>query len=301
MFRHTGARSLDDLDRGKLADWCTAPTDQRWNAGTRRAPANNTVRKRAHTVKAFIGWLEQEGHLDPSARLAAALSKRGGPIAAYRPTYGKVQSVNPGRWLTHAEAFDTLCGSCKDGTVVGLRDEIVIRLGLQGMRCSEIRNLRVGDFEPRRPELRWTGKGNKPRQAVPGPALVTLLVQYLDLYADALNVKHLDPDLPMICQRPGNRGRHLILWGIACPSKDTITKTVVRIAEAAGLGHVTPHDLRRSAAGILHDATTSDGAHHFDLLDIQRVLDHSDPAVTMKCYISPRDNGAKRRASGFLD
>ena len=68
-----------------------------------------------------------------------------------------------------------------------------------------------------------------------------------------------------------------------------------------GTNGVAPHDLRRTAAGILHTATTPDGAHHFDLLDIQRVLGHSDPATTMRSYLAPMDTGVLDRAAIFLD
>lgn len=300
MFRHTGSRSVHDLTRANVAAWCVSPPDIRSRART-TTPANNTVRKRAHTAKSFIDWCEEEGHLNPALRLAHGLSRRGGPIASHRPTYGKVQSVNPGRWLTHAEAFDCLVASCQDGTPIGRRDEIIIRLGLLGVRCSEIHMMRIGDYDPTTGELRWMGKGNKPRTAVAGDAMRHALAAYLDLYRTALQVRRLDPQLPMICQRPGNKGREILLWGTPTPSRNTITKSVVRQAEAAGLGHVTPHDLRRTAAGIMHDAVTAEGAHHFDLLDIQKQLDHSSPDVTQKCYLAPRTQEVKRKASTFLD
>ena len=72
---------------------------------------------------------------------------------------------------------------------------------------------------------------------------------------------------------------------------------VSRRARAAGLGHVAPHDLRRTAAGILHRAVGADGGHHFDLLDIQRVLGHSDPATTMRSYLEPMKTDVLDRAS----
>jgi integrase len=154
MFRHTGARKLADLNRANVAAWCVSPPDR---LGKSRAPkpANNTVRKRAHTAKAFLNWCHDNGHLD-TADIARSLSRRGGPIAAYRPTYGKVQSAKPGRWLTHDEAYDVLVASVQDGTVVGLRDELIVRLGLLGMRASEIRQLVIGDLDLRAPEVRWT-------------------------------------------------------------------------------------------------------------------------------------------------
>ena len=69
----------------------------------------------------------------------------------------------------------------------------------------------------------------------------------------------------------------------------------------AGLGHVAPHDLRRTAAGILHNAVGEDGGHRFDLLDIQRVLGHSDPATTMRSYLEPMRTDVLDRAAEFLD
>jgi integrase len=64
---------------------------------------------------------------------------------------------------------------------------------------------------------------------------------------------------------------------------------------------MSPHDLRRTAAGILHRSTSEDGAHYFDLLDIQKVLGHANPATTMRSYIDPLDTGVIRRAANVLD
>lgn len=53
--------------------------------------------------------------------------------------------------------------------------------------------------------------------------------------------------------------------------------------------------------GILHDARSADGGHLFDLLDIQKGLDHADPATTQLSYLDPMDTGMKERASVVLD
>jgi hypothetical protein len=74
-------------------------------------------------------------------------------------------------------------------------------------------------------------------------------------------------------------------------------KAVRDRAKLAGLGHVATHDLRRSAAGILHHATTDDGAHRYDLLDIQKVLGHADPATAMRSYLDPMDTCVIGRAA----
>jgi integrase len=81
----------------------------------------------------------------------------------------------------------------------------------------------------------------------------------------------------------------------------SVQKMVATRAEEAGLGHMSPADLRRSAAGILHRAVSDDGAHYFDLLDIQKVLGHANPATTTRSYIDPIDTGVIRRAAQVLD
>ena len=92
-----------------------------------------------------------------------------------------------------------------------------------------------------------------------------------------------------------------ISWGRPFKQPVSIGKLVAGRAEQAGLGHVSPHDLRRSAAGILHRSVSEDGAHHFDLLDIQKVLGHANPATTMRSYIDPLDTGVICRAAAVLD
>jgi integrase len=68
------------------------------------------------------------------------------------------------------------------------------------------------------------------------------------------------------------------------------------------LGHIAPHDLRRSAAGILHHARGTDGGHLYDLMDIAHVLDHADTATTQRSYIDVLDKqDVKRRAGHTLD
>ena len=284
LFRWAGRRHPAHLTESDLLAWCTSGS-----------PANNTVYQRTSKVCTFLRWCLREGHIDrnPAEHLRDADS----PLRTFRRTFGKVQSKHPGRWLTHAEAYGQLVGSCQDGTIVGLRDEIVLRLGLAGMRLAEIGSLRVGDVA-RLPLITWTGKGHTPRRMTAGDGLVDAIGRYLDEYPDP------SPHDPLVCRqvsgaaRQGGPGR--IDWHHA-PQARSLCWIVNQRGKAADLGHIAPHDLRRTAAGILHRATTDDGAHHFDLLDIQRVLGHSDPATTMKSYLEPMDTDVLDRAAAFLD
>ena len=105
----------------------------------------------------------------------------------------------------------------------------------------------------------------------------------------------------MVCRQKTGYRVGQISWGRPFKTPASIAKIVRLRAQQAGLGHVSPHDLPRSAAGILHRAVSEDGAHYFDLLDIQKVLGHANPATTMRSYIDPLDTGVIRRAAQILD
>ena len=177
----------------------------------------------------------------------------------------------------------------------------MLRLGLVGMRVVEIIRLRVGDLRlGPEPTIEWIGKKNRPRKVAIGPALFELLGDYLDRYVEALG-RPLRSSDPVVCRQKTGGGVGSISWGRPFKQPVSIAHLVLNRAEQAGLGHVSPHDLRRSAAGILHRAVSEDGAHYFDLLDIQKVLGHANPATTMRSYIDPLDTGVIRRAAQILD
>jgi integrase len=83
--------------------------------------------------------------------------------------------------------------------------------------------------------------------------------------------------------------------------RDGLNGALRRRATTAGLGHISPHDLRRSAASIMHNTLSADGGHVFDLLDIQRVLDHADAATTQRSYLDQLDTSVKTKAGQVLD
>ena len=259
------------------------------------ARANNTRRGRLARACTFLRWCVRHGHADPV--LVEELQSRENPLRATPPLYGKLQGKYPARWLTHDEAFGQLLGTC-DESDLGLRDALVLRLGLAGMRVAEIAHLTVGDL--RADSIEWIGKKNRPRKASIGPALSQLLADYLGRYEAALG-RPLAPTDPVVCREKPGHGRGQVSWGSPFAQPCSIHRLVTLRASAANLGHVSPHDLRRSAAGILHHAIAADGGHLFDLLDIQRVLGHSDPATTMRSYIDPMDTGVLARAAVVLD
>ncbi len=284
LFRFTGHHHPSELTEDDLLNWARHGN-----------PANNTVYSRQSRARTFTKWCLRKGYV--TTDVGEHLRDLDSPLRTYRRTYGRAQAKNPGRWLTHDEAYGRLLGACQDGTMVGIRDQLIIRLGLLGMRLAEIEHLTLANLH-HLPTITWTGKGRKPRKVTAGAAFTTTLTEYLTEYAK--HVDQMTDNFPLICKRISGHTTPRLDWGHGAGA-DAIYAIVTRRAAQAGLGHVAPHDLRRTAAGILHNATDEHGAHHFDLLDIQKVLGHSDPATTMRSYLDPMDTDVLDRASLFLD
>jgi len=251
-------------------------------------------------VTTFLRWCVRQGEAEPA--IVEVLTDRDNPLRRIPRLYGKVQGKNPARWLSHDEAFGQLLSTCAADGEIGLRDELVLRLGLAGMRAAEIINLRVGDLQldDSPPQIRWIGKARRSRRIVPGDELLGLLRRYLAAYGTHTG-RTPAADAYVVCRGKPGSGTGLVAWGHPIARTCSIQRIVGLRANAAGLGHLSPHDLRRSAAGILHRAKSADGGHVFDLRDIQQVLDHTDPATTQRSYLDPLDTGTKERAALYLD
>lgn len=289
LFAHAGVEHPAQLTAAQVTAWIDTP-----------GLANNSIRCRLSTVRTFLRWCVKRGLADPA--IVEEISDT--PTARLPRTYGKTQSKYPARWLTAAEA-GALITTCQDSTATGLRDEVAIRLGLLGLRATEIGTLTFGNLDQSH-HITWMGKGRRPRTAQAGPALVAALTAYRLAYTAGLQ-RPISDDDPIICSTvtrgPIQAEERVVNFGtLATQPRRLVFRIVTDRAKQAGLGHVAPHDLRRTAAGLLHNNKSDDGAHFFDLLDIQKVLGHADPATTMKCYLSPLDTRAViNRASAVLD
>ena len=129
LFTGTGRRHPAELTETDVLRWC---------AGLRRPAANDTVRNRLSLAATFMRWCVREGHAGPA--VLDALTDRDNPLRRVPRLYGKVQSKHPARWLTHDEAFGRLLGVCAGDGEVDLRDELVLRLGLAGLRAAVSRS-----------------------------------------------------------------------------------------------------------------------------------------------------------------
>jgi integrase len=255
--------------------------------------ANNTVRAHLSAIRGFLRWCYETGRLAnyrdrPFARL----------LKSYPPTYGKAQGFKPANRLDETR-YHALLATCADGTDSGLRDELLVRLGVSGgMRVAELLHLDVAALR-QAPSLAWTGKARKMRTAQAGPDLTALIRRYLDAYAAALTRPLHDTD-PVFCTSVHARHPDLLRWGTPITTAAGLRCLLRRRASLAGIGYLAPHDLKRTAARMMHEARSADGGHLFDLLDIADVLDHSNPKVTKDCYIGPLGNANKDRAAALF-
>jgi integrase len=261
------------------------PTDvRRFATGPLRdgsPPANNTVRQRLSTARAFYAWAVRRGYAEQNpADELDQLRKQ------FPRLYGKAQQGNPARWLSYDQAYGQLIDACRDGSWQGSRDNLVIRLGLLGLRRAEICRLTWGSYHDG--SITCMGKGRKVRRVEPGPVLVELLDRWHRQYERAIG-RAVEGDDPLICGASVTRydperhgfasGPKEIAWGKGIRI-GAVNALVEKRASAAGLDHVAPHDLRRTAAGIMHHARSADGGHLFDLLDIQKVALRASEWVT---------------------
>ena len=180
-----------------------------------------------------------------------------------------------------AEQRTALLAACDDDTALGARDAAMITmLYAAGLRRAELAELALSDYTTIEPGLTVRGKGNKHRD-VP---LADTAVPWVDAW---LAVRGTSAG-PLLCQlrRPDTLIR---------PARPISTQTIaVRLAaraQLAGIPPLTPHDLRRTLAGDLLDASV-------DLATVQRLLGHSSPTTTAR--YDRRPGRVRRRAVNTL-
>ena len=193
LFRMAGVDHPAELTTRHIVEWAT------------RTPANNSVRQHVTVIRTFTRWCVREGHLPAGYEPDVAHL-----VKQYPKTYGKQQSKHPARFLTRAEA-DRLIAACQDATWLGSRDQLIIRLGLLGVRAKEMCDMTFGAQHPD-DRLRWIGKGRRPRTVTPGPNLLALLPRWARYATSRLGrpVEPTDRLLPTF--RDGPTHEHPIGW-----------------------------------------------------------------------------------------
>jgi integrase len=299
--RHTQRAYFRWVDR-YLADVAGLPL----TSGAKRVrrmhalPVNTLVASlSAPQLRAWLGILSNENHGKQGlgqARAAiitlASLLSEAGLMDDY--TSAAMTNVRapkaedgqrPGRWLS-MEQIKMLIAAAQGIATSGnqrLRNHLVVSiLCTMALRREELAAATWGDLtlQNNRVVLRVHGKGRKAAMIdVPRP-MMTLLNQWRQIVAQGQSAP--PPDSPLV--------RRIWKGGGISPNPmtaDGIWLLVAKAAEEARIGHVAPHDLRRSVAGALQEGGTS-------IEKISLLLRHSNVAVTER-YLSrlpQRNEGA---------
>jgi integrase len=250
----------------------------------------------APQLRAWLGMLAQRGHgkqgidqarasvvtlTDLLAEAAWVDDYTAAAMSRVRPPRAE-DGQRPGRWLAPNELHVLMQSAQGIATSENqaLRNEVVINiLCTMALRREELSVARWGDLslQNNRPVLRVHGKGRKVATIDVPLAVLRPLSRWRRLVDPG--ALHPAPETPLV--RRIWKGGGIARDGL---STDGIWYIVDRAAEHAGLGHVAPHDLRRSVAGALQESGVS-----IDI--ISRLLRHSNVAVTER-YLSrlPRPN-----------
>lgn len=196
--------------------------------------------------------------------------ERAAGMARVRPPRAE-DGQRPGRWLSPRLLRELIAASEKIATsdIQALRNSVVLSiLCTMALRRDELANARWHDLSIQndRMVLRVHGKGKKTAIIdVPAP-----VARKLQLWQRIIHNSEggYHPDSPLV--RRLWKGGKVAREGL---SVDGIWYIVSRTARYADIGHVAPHDLRRSVAGALYQ-------NGVPIDKISQLLRHSNVAVT---------------------
>jgi site-specific recombinase XerD len=249
-------RDADDLARTVVAWGVVHPgelellTLRRYLADLAdRGYARATLARRAATIRTWSSFLAERGHV---TRDVAAL----------------LQSPTPGRHLPRVLRVDEvtrLIEAPDPTTPVGARDRALLELlYAAAARVGEACSLDLGDLDLAQRQVRLDGKGGTQRIVPLGAPAVDALDAY---------VRQARPRL-LADGGPASDAVFLGVRGGRLGTRDA-RSAVERAAREAGVGHVTPHTLRHTAATHLLEG----GA---DVRQVQEVLGHRSLATTQR-------------------
>ena len=249
---------LDEFTPEDLADWCMSGDN----------PAPSTIRKRRAHVRSFFGWAKWKGlcEVNPAADLEYSVV----PGRGYRRVH---------TWLSKEGAIEVIRACPK--TDIGERDRLILLLGfLLGLRAADIVNLRWDQFTLDFSRLTVIGKGQK-------PAVIGVPTELVDALREWKTRRPYGAQAVIPRTRetlhPGKDRRvQVIDWDN--PLKyDGVLYAVKRAGKRCDVA-LTPHDLRRSFAGILEESGVN-------LQDISRGMRHSNVGTT-SVYLERNPNKA---------
>lgn len=223
-------------------------------------------------VLTLASLLSEAGWMDDS--VAAGMTN----VSLPRAETGQRQ----GRWLSIDQVRLLMSTAERMGSSPAQRSRnalIIKMLCVMALRREELCEIRWKDFHKQgdRPVLLVHGKGSK-AALVDVPNIVLDAIEDWRYHVlDSNGEINLDSYLVRRVYRQGGVSDEGL-------TTDTVWRIIGRAAHKAGIGHVAPHDLRRSIAGNLE-------AGGVPVETISRLLRHSNVAVTQQ-YLSklPREN-----------
>lgn len=162
----------------------------------------------------------------------------------------------------------------------GIRDAAVIAVMYAGgLRRAEVVNLDLAHFDPTENKLTFTGKRNKQRTAYIQNGAAAAM-------ADWLQIRGGDEGPLFLAINKSDRVR-----AAGRMTSQAVYNMLQRRAQAAGIAHFSPHDLRRTFVSDLLEA----GA---DIATVAKMAGHSNVQTTSRYDRRPEQ--AKARAAGLL-
>lgn len=244
----------------------------------------------AAQLRAWLGMLARQGHgkqgIDQARAAIVTLTQLlveagwfddyiAAMVANVRPPKAE-DGQRPGRWLSKDEIRQLMQSARQISTSRNqeLRNHVVMTmLCTMALRRDELASAKWGDLSTQndRPVMRVHGKGR--RMAVidiPRPVL-----QALDNWRRVVSPGEPRPPAHSALVRRLWKGGRVSKFGL---TPDGIWLIIDLASESAGLGHVAPHDLRRSVAGALQESGVT-------IDKISRLLRHRNVAITER-YLS---------------
>lgn len=251
--------------RAMLSAILTTPTKR----GTQPSPA--TVALALAVVKGCVraGWEMGVIDGDTAARIRAIKAPRGTRLPA-----GRNVSMTERNAIVAAASTRSGPHAARDAALLAVA-------ATTGMRIAELAGLSMADVTVDGPDvvrLRIVGKGRHERVNILRNGQRRALADWLAVRGDAPGAVfcRIDADGTITAAHMTTQAVHM---------------AVKRRAAAAGIGHVTVHDLRRTVAGDLLDNGT-------DIVTVSRWLGHASPTTTAR--YDRRGDRAINDAAGTL-
>jgi len=266
---------LGQFTQTHLVEFCLAP------GNTGRELASGTQVTYRNNLQGFFRWAEYRDLIDrdPSRHLD-------------RLVCPKITKVQTAHWLTRGQVRDVLATCGEDP--IGLRDSMLLKLGFStGLRCAELSAVRWSDIQG--DLLRVFGKGQK-ADVVPLSADLRASLEFWQGYMHRNSGERSDVLLPRLMRvwgpinNDGVKDLTITNWDQSV-GRSTIERVVRERGAEAGIHKLSPHDMRRTLAGLLEE----DGV---ELRTIQRILRHSSIGTTER-YLADRPGKARDALADF--